>query len=425
MKYFFIAILALSHSLAKGQNGYTVNDITGDFPISKIINHSSSASTFQQLKEKLVVVDFFGTWCVPCVKALPHLTALQQKYKNEIKIVLVSDEPQAKLESFIKRQANFLLPVVVDEPGTFIKLFQPPSYPYTVIVGKNGKVLAIPSQEEMTEENISKWLEMQNSNLTAAEKTMNKKDSAVVSSSNNTQSPALQKSSNKLVQLSQEFMYAAKTGEAIESFLDKMKNISYEELRTGLKNDDERKAFWINAYNGYIQARLRKNPEAYNNRGPFFKDKEIEIAGKKFSLDDIEHGILRKSKVKWSLGYITKPFLGKTERQLRVNKLDYRIHFALDCGAKSCPPIAFYEPTTIDKQLDVATAAYLKSEVVYDANKNTIGLPAIMGWFRSDFGGKIKMLRLLKDKGIIPATANPTIHFNDYDWELHLNNFQN
>ena len=79
------------------------------------------------------------------------------------------------------------------------------------------------------------------------------------------------------------------------------------------------------------------------------------------SLDDIEHGILRRSKIKWSEGYFNKLFPSKFEKENRVNKVDYRIHFALNCGARSCPPIAFYDPEKLDKQLDVATMIYLKS----------------------------------------------------------------
>ncbi|MFZ8458418.1 DUF547 domain-containing protein, partial [Staphylococcus aureus] len=89
-----------------------------------------------------------------------------------------------------------------------------------------------------------------------------------------------------------------------------------------------------------------------------------------FSYDDIEHGILRKSSIKWSLGYAKKWFPSTKEKLLRVNKVDYRIHFALNCGAKSCPPIAFYDDAKLDAQLDIATKAYLIGSVTYDSNAN-------------------------------------------------------
>jgi hypothetical protein len=105
-------------------------------------------------------------------------------------------------------------------------------------------------------------------------------------------------------------------------------------------------------------------------------------------LDDIEHGILRRSKVKWSFGYFNKLFPSAFEKKHRVDTLDYRIHFSLNCGAISCPPIAFYKPEQLDKQLEVATKVYLSGEAAYNEADNTVALPALMGWFRGDFGGK-------------------------------------
>lgn len=70
--------------------------------------------------------------------------------------------------------------------------------------------------------------------------------------------------------------------------------------------------------------------------------------------------------------------------------MDYRTHFALNCGAKSCPPIAFYKPEELNEQLDMAMKVYLQNETTYNQAKNIVELPAIMGWFRRDFGGKKK-----------------------------------
>ena len=106
MKLIFIIIFSGLCSDLKAQPGYAVNDMTGNFPIANILNHSSVSSSFQQFKDRLLIVDFFGTWCVPCVRALPKLSALQEKYKNEINILLVSEETQVKLENFIKKTSK-------------------------------------------------------------------------------------------------------------------------------------------------------------------------------------------------------------------------------------------------------------------------------------------------------------------------------
>ena len=232
-------------------------------------------------------------------------------------------------------------------------------------------------------------------------------------------------SAPSLIELSQQLLLAAKTQVPTDSFAHQLAIIQEEELKVQLVNDKEKKAFWINLYNAYTQIILSKNPEQYKKRSAFFGRKLIAIAGKKLSLDQIEHGILRRSKVKWSLGYLNKLFPSAFEKQNRVKKIDYRIHFSLNCGARSCPPIAFYKPEELDKQLDVATKVYLQGECVYDSSKNSVAVPALMNWFRHDFGGKKKIKLLLKQLLIVPEDKNPTIQFKKYNWDLFLANYKN
>lgn len=228
-----------------------------------------------------------------------------------------------------------------------------------------------------------------------------------------------------LIEISQQLLLAAKTKEPTDSLVAILQSITETELEKQVVTEDQKKSFWINIYNAYTQIILSKNPDKYKKRSSFFGDKQIIIAGKKLSLDDIEHGILRHSKIKWSLGYLDKLFPSSFEKKNRVNKVDYRIHFALNCGAKSCPPIAFYKPAQLNKQLDVATQVYLKGECEYKEEENKVYVPALMGWFRRDFGGKKKMKELLKKLSIVRADKNSSVRFKKYDWNLFLENYKN
>ena len=85
--------------------------------------------------------------------------------------------------------------------------------------------------------------------------------------------------------------------------------------------------------------------------------------------------------------------------------------------------------TFINKNIDIRlvesmTKTYLKSETKYNSSKNILYMPALMGWFRRDFGGKKKMIMLVKKLDIIPADTNPKIKFNKYNWDLFLQNYQ-
>lgn len=227
-----------------------------------------------------------------------------------------------------------------------------------------------------------------------------------------------------LTALSQQLLLAAKTNKPVDSFTTVLSNTTEARLGDQVSTENQRKAFWINIYNAYTQIILTKNPDQYKNRNGFFTGKQIVIAGRRMSLDDIEHGILRRSKIKWGLGYINKFFISAFERKHRVNSVDYRIHFALNCGAKSCPPIAFYKPEQLEQQLDIATAVYLQGECEYDEAANKLWVPAVLRWFRGDFGGKKKIVLLLKQWSVIPENKNPSISFKKYEWNLVLGNYQ-
>lgn len=224
--------------------------------------------------------------------------------------------------------------------------------------------------------------------------------------------------------LSQTFLYAIRSGDSAESYVHQLAAADGEALKKELHNDEHRKAFWLNIYNGFVQKLLTENPGKYKNKNFFFRDKQVEIAGKHLSLDNIEHGILRKSKVKWSMGYLNTIFPSSYEKNFRVNKLDYRIHFALNCGAKSCPPIAFYDAEKIESQLELATKSYLKTEVEYEKDSNAVKMPMILSWFRGDFGGKKGLRNLLAKYGIIEKGSGVKIKFKPYNWNLYLSNYK-
>jgi hypothetical protein len=234
----------------------------------------------------------------------------------------------------------------------------------------------------------------------------------------------MNRSENKTVQLSRDFVYRTKTGVGTDGSIKQLRELTVEQLKTTLQTENERKAFWINVYNGFAQELLKNNPGQYKRRSRFFQQKSIHVAGVRLSQDAIEHGILRRSKLKWSLGYLNDWFPSKIEKALRVAAVDYRIHFALNCGARSCPPIAFYRPETLDAQLETATRAYLESEAAYEELKNFVRLPATMRWFRADFGGKRGIKNILKKHAIIPQGSNPKIRFKNWDWTLTLNNYK-
>ena len=195
------------------------------------------------------------------------------------------------------------------------------------------------------------------------------------------------------------------------------------ELDKELKTDRQKIAFWVNVYNAFIQISLSENPRLYEDRGAFFAEKRIKIAGETLSFADIEHGIIRKSKIEWGLGYFRKWFPPKWQRVLRVNDIDWRIHFALNCGAKDCPPVAIYSAENLEKELNFMTTTYLKEQTSYNPKTKTAASVSLFSWFRGDFGGTCGAKKILMNYGITPKIPED-LEFKNYDWTLSLGNFR-
>jgi len=230
---------------------------------------------------------------------------------------------------------------------------------------------------------------------------------------------------NNYLKISQNLLENIKDDKPVDDEVKTLKNSTLEDLTAQLKTDDQKLAFWINVYNAFIQLSLKENPEQYSddNRSDFFSKDRVNIAGEKISFDDIEHGIIRSSMSKISMGYVKKIFRPKWERKLRVENIDWRIHFALNCGAKSCPPIAIYDPENIDRQLDYMTKTYLNEQTTYNPQTKSAETVILFSWFRGDFGGLDESKKILKAYNVTPEVPE-NFEFKTYNWTMLLDNFR-
>jgi hypothetical protein len=226
-----------------------------------------------------------------------------------------------------------------------------------------------------------------------------------------------------LEQLSKDLLFAVKTNKSTIDICQVLALADSHLVEKQLNRDEVKKPFWLNIYNAYAQILLSDHPQAYQQKCRFFGNRFINIAGTKLSLDDIEHGILRKSQYKYGLGYVSWPSRFKKEKDWQLSSCDARIHFALNCGAVSCPVIAFYSSLHIQEQLEKATLNFLQSETKYDAQKNVVYLSKIFFWFYGDFGSRSGITHLLHKHQLIPPSSRPRLRFLKYDWRLQKGKF--
>lgn len=223
--------------------------------------------------------------------------------------------------------------------------------------------------------------------------------------------------------ISQDLLQNIMDGKSYEKEVKILENSTLSALVNQLKTDKQKIAFWVNIYNSFIQISLTENPKEYEDRGAYFKKERVKIAGEVLSFDQIEHDILRRSRVKLSWGYLRKYFRPKYERKLRVKNIDWRIHFALNCGAKSCPPVAKFTPQSLDSEFDFMTTEYLKEQTTYNKETRTATSVSLFSWFRADFGGLCGARQILVDYKITPEKPK-NLDFKTYDWTMSLGNFR-
>jgi len=197
-------------------------------------------------------------------------------------------------------------------------------------------------------------------------------------------------------------------------------------------NEEKRKAFFINIYNSLTvhamiyQATTGVLPESPVKVPGFWKLHCYNIGGLVYTLDQIEHGVLRTNKGHPATG---KPEFDEADPRSRVSltKLDPRLHFALNCGARSCPPIRVYTEDRLDSQLEMATVSFLSQEVTIltkEPGKYEIVMTKLFLWYGGDFGAdQREMLEWVSshlggnNTNLLEALRGDyEVVFKDYDW---------
>ena len=192
---------------------------------------------------------------------------------------------------------------------------------------------------------------------------------------------------------------------ALKAYLGALQRVKVTAL-----NENEQRAFWINLYNaltidvvldGYPVTSIRDIGGSLFSPGPWKKD-YVSVEGRKLSLDNIEHDILRKV---WR---------------------DPRVHYAVNCASFSCPNLLgqAFSGATLDRLLDSGARDYVNHPRGVRVEGRRLTLSRIYSWYRSDFGST--------DAEVIAhvaAYAEPklkqqldgikSIAGYDYDWSLN------
>ena len=207
--------------------------------------------------------------------------------------------------------------------------------------------------------------------------------------------------------------------EDLLGFVQALGEMSPESHPERFETRNERLAYWINAYNALV---LKGVADVYPVRSVediqpdfgFFKTVSFRVGGKPYTLNEIEHEVIRK--------------------QFQ----DPRIHAAINCASASCPRLAqtVFLPGILNAQLDAAMRAFVgdRANVRLDQEQGILHLSEIFRWFASDFTDWYRrkngvasattldyLMTYLDAENRLYLEQNPTVRveYITYDWSLN------
>jgi len=185
---------------------------------------------------------------------------------------------------------------------------------------------------------------------------------------------------------------------------DVMKDLLYdiEHYSMSGRSKEYKAAFYLNAYNLLVIHTIQDNWPVRNVLGieGIFNTMTFKVAGEELTLNDIENN------------------------KLRSDYGDDRVHFALVCGAVSCPKLPSFSfiPDALHQQLKFLTAEALKDPAIiqFDKDNNTLSVSRIFEWYKVDFGDSDQgIIEYVEDYSLQDLPGDIQLIYLEYDWSVN------
>lgn len=147
------------------ESGLGVGRILPLVPNSSVYNYTTEKINIADFKGKLIIIDFWASWCSPCIAGLPKLDRLQYEFKERVQILPVTYQDVQSVKTILKNMFEdntpSILPYIYNDQ-VFHTLFPHRSLPHCIWIGPEGEILAITESNQVTAENLNKILKIIN-----------------------------------------------------------------------------------------------------------------------------------------------------------------------------------------------------------------------------------------------------------------------
>lgn len=156
-----LAVLCLFYNKTEAQNievkPFQIGERLPDLPLKNIINYKDTTTTLSDFGNKIIILDFWATWCTSCIKMFPLEDSLQTVLSDAVQFILITDESKKDvlvfLEKYNRSNRSLTLPIIAED-SAFSRLFRFRAIPHYVWLAPNGSVLAESNSFFITKDNI-------------------------------------------------------------------------------------------------------------------------------------------------------------------------------------------------------------------------------------------------------------------------------
>nr|WP_261764561.1 redoxin domain-containing protein [Paenibacillus xylanexedens] len=151
------AVLAnLSNSDAKSNNPIRAG---AEAPNFTAVNSKGEQVQLSDYRGKAVMINFWASWCTPCVREMPFVQELAQQNENNVETLFVNvGESKGTINEFLKNH-QFDFPVIIDATGKVSKLYRITGLPATMVIDQAGQFNHILLGELTEDIPLQQWLE--------------------------------------------------------------------------------------------------------------------------------------------------------------------------------------------------------------------------------------------------------------------------
>jgi thiol-disulfide isomerase/thioredoxin len=137
-----------------------IGDTIPKILVRQIINHGQNRPIADLYKQGLLIINFWATWCAPCLHELPLLEKLKVEYPQNLNIISVAYEDSLTIKRFLKTHKEIKIPhlMMVTNDTIFKSYFTHKYLPHNIWIDRKGIIRAITNSEEITNENIIDFL---------------------------------------------------------------------------------------------------------------------------------------------------------------------------------------------------------------------------------------------------------------------------